>query len=83
MDLSANLINVLQLADWKTLPKTQPLASGYIKFLGQEIAFANIDKALVDRAVQVKTSLYFSIPHIHLKLYLRLYVYMVNWVNYE
>ncbi|XP_063057816.1 vitellogenin-like isoform X2 [Engraulis encrasicolus] len=41
------------LADWKTLPKTQPLASGYIKFLGQEIAFANIDKALVDRAVQL------------------------------
>ncbi|XP_063057820.1 vitellogenin-like isoform X3 [Engraulis encrasicolus] len=41
------------LADWKALPKNQPLGSFYVKFLGQEIAFANIDKALIDQGVQL------------------------------
>ena len=36
------------------MPKSQPLASIYVKFFGQEIAFANIDKAIVDQAVQVR-----------------------------
>ncbi|XP_042564889.1 vitellogenin isoform X4 [Clupea harengus] len=44
------------IAEWKVLPKSQPLASIYVKFFGQEIAFANIDKAIVDQAVQLSTS---------------------------
>ncbi|XP_030640291.1 vitellogenin-like isoform X1 [Chanos chanos] len=41
------------LKDWKALPTNQPLASFYIKLLGQEVAFANIDKAIVEQAVQL------------------------------
>nr|ACJ65208.1 major vitellogenin isoform 1 [Clupea harengus] len=44
------------IAEWKVLPKSQPLGSIYVKFFGQEIAFANIDKAIVDQAVQLPTS---------------------------
>ncbi|XP_048107993.1 LOW QUALITY PROTEIN: vitellogenin-like [Alosa alosa] len=44
------------IAEWKTLPKSQPLASVYVKFFGQEIAFANIDKAIIEQAVQLATS---------------------------
>ncbi|XP_055073124.2 vitellogenin isoform X2 [Misgurnus anguillicaudatus] len=36
----------------KALPNKQPLGSIYVKFLGQEIAFANIDKAVLDQATQ-------------------------------
>lgn len=42
-----------QLSHWRSLPTTQPLASVYIKFFGQEIAFANVDKALIDQAIAV------------------------------
>ena len=41
------------MKEWRALPQSQPLASVYVKFMGQEIAFANIDKALVEQAVQV------------------------------
>lgn len=43
-----------QLKEWRALPQSQPLASMYAKVMGQEIAFVNIDKALVDRAVEVR-----------------------------
>lgn len=42
-----------QLSEFRTLPKSTPLASIYVKYFGQEIAFANIDKALVDQAIAV------------------------------
>lgn len=43
--------------DWKSLPTNQPLASIFVKVLGQEIAFANIDKTfiqvIIEQAAQV------------------------------
>uniref|UniRef100_A0A8D3DU92 Vitellogenin domain-containing protein n=1 Tax=Scophthalmus maximus TaxID=52904 RepID=A0A8D3DU92_SCOMX len=35
------------LSDWRAHPSSQPLASVFVKFFGQEIAFANIDKAIL------------------------------------
>ncbi|XP_075341563.1 vitellogenin-2-like isoform X4 [Odontesthes bonariensis] len=40
------------LSEWKTSPSSQPLASAYVKVLGQEIAFANIDKTIVEQIIQ-------------------------------
>lgn len=42
-----------QLSQWRSLPNSAPLASIYVKFFGQEIAFANIDKALFDHVIAV------------------------------
>ncbi len=42
-----------QLSEWRASPSSQPLASAYVKFFGQEIAFANIDKAIVDQVIEV------------------------------
>ncbi|XP_034085808.1 vitellogenin-1-like [Gymnodraco acuticeps] len=39
------------LSQWKAQPNSAPLASVYVKFFGQEIAFANIDKVLIDKAI--------------------------------
>ncbi|CAL8393719.1 unnamed protein product [Boreogadus saida] len=39
------------LSQWRSLPTSKPLANVYIKFLGQEIAFANLDKVLIDQAI--------------------------------
>ncbi|XP_041941641.1 vitellogenin-like isoform X2 [Alosa sapidissima] len=44
------------MKEWRALPQSQPLASMYIKFMGQEIAFANIDKDLVNRAIELAIS---------------------------
>ncbi|XP_073332773.1 vitellogenin-2-like [Pagrus major] len=41
------------LSDWRAHPTSQPLASMYVKFFGQEIAFANIDKAIVDQMIEL------------------------------
>ncbi|XP_067452945.1 vitellogenin-2-like isoform X2 [Thunnus thynnus] len=41
------------LSEWKANPLSQPLASVYVKFFGQEIAFANIDKAIVDQIIEL------------------------------
>ncbi|XP_018528704.1 vitellogenin-2 [Lates calcarifer] len=41
------------LSEWRANPSSQPLASMYVKFFGQEIAFANIDKAVVDQIIQL------------------------------
>ncbi|ROL40727.1 Vitellogenin [Anabarilius grahami] len=43
------------LADWKALPTDQPLASAYIKILGQEVAYLNIDKTVIEEAIQIAT----------------------------
>lgn len=42
-----------QLSNWKSSPNAKPLASFYVKFMGQEIAFANVDKLLVEQVLQV------------------------------
>uniref|UniRef100_A0A3B3IHP7 Vitellogenin domain-containing protein n=1 Tax=Oryzias latipes TaxID=8090 RepID=A0A3B3IHP7_ORYLA len=39
------------LSQWRSLPNNKPLASFYIKLFGQEIAFANIDKPMVEQAI--------------------------------
>lgn len=41
------------LSEFRSLPTKTPLASIYVKFFGQEIAFANIDKAWIDQAIAV------------------------------
>uniref|UniRef100_A0A8C1M9C2 Si:dkey-4c23.3 n=1 Tax=Cyprinus carpio TaxID=7962 RepID=A0A8C1M9C2_CYPCA len=41
------------LKTFKALPNKQPLGSIYVKVLGQEIAFANVDKAVLEQAMQV------------------------------
>ncbi|KAI5085754.1 vitellogenin 7 isoform X1, partial [Silurus meridionalis] len=50
------------LMNWKSLPSDQQLASIYVKVLGQEIAFASIDKNYIDRiieqAAQITTGLH-------------------------
>ncbi|XP_077082827.1 vitellogenin-like isoform X2 [Siphateles boraxobius] len=43
------------LANWKTLPTNQPLASAYIKLLGQEVAYFNIDKTIIEEAIPMVT----------------------------
>ncbi|KAI4894774.1 hypothetical protein NFI96_013551, partial [Prochilodus magdalenae] len=40
------------LINWKAMPATQPLGSIYVKLLGQEVAFANIDKTFIDNAIE-------------------------------
>ncbi|TKS74661.1 Vitellogenin [Collichthys lucidus] len=44
------------LSELRSLPAMTPLASVYVKFFGKEIAFANIDKAMVDQAIALATS---------------------------
>ncbi|XP_051550339.1 vitellogenin-like [Myxocyprinus asiaticus] len=43
------------LTNWKALPTDQPLASVYIKLLGQEVAFVNIDKTIIEQAIPIAT----------------------------
>uniref|UniRef100_UPI0037E7E08B vitellogenin-2-like n=1 Tax=Semicossyphus pulcher TaxID=241346 RepID=UPI0037E7E08B len=43
------------LSQWRAHPSSQPLASVCVKFFGQEIAFANIDKAIVDQIIEIAT----------------------------
>ncbi|XP_066503607.1 vitellogenin-like isoform X2 [Hoplias malabaricus] len=40
------------IKDWKSMSAKQPLGSVYVKLLGQEIAFANIDKSFIDHIIQ-------------------------------
>uniref|UniRef100_A0A7N6AEE7 Phosvitin n=1 Tax=Anabas testudineus TaxID=64144 RepID=A0A7N6AEE7_ANATE len=37
------------LSDWRAHPSSQPLASVFVKLFGQEIAFANFNKAVIDQ----------------------------------
>uniref|UniRef100_A0A8C3AJW8 Phosvitin n=1 Tax=Cyclopterus lumpus TaxID=8103 RepID=A0A8C3AJW8_CYCLU len=41
------------LSQWSAQPSSQPLASAYMKFFGQEVAFANIDKTLINHILQL------------------------------
>ncbi|XP_052445695.1 vitellogenin-like [Carassius gibelio] len=43
------------LTNWKDLPNNQPLASAYIKLLGQEVAFVKIDKTIIEEAIPIVT----------------------------
>ncbi|XP_049442915.1 vitellogenin-2-like isoform X2 [Epinephelus fuscoguttatus] len=43
------------LSDWRAHPTSQPLASVYVKFFGQEIAFANVNKAIIDQIIELAT----------------------------
>ncbi|XP_026053862.1 vitellogenin-like [Carassius auratus] len=43
------------LINWKALPTSQPLASAYIKLFGQEVAFARIDRTLIEQAISLST----------------------------
>uniref|UniRef100_A0A672PQ27 Vitellogenin-like n=1 Tax=Sinocyclocheilus grahami TaxID=75366 RepID=A0A672PQ27_SINGR len=43
------------LTNWKDLPNNQPLASAYIKLLGQEVAFVKIDKTIIEEAIPLAT----------------------------
>uniref|UniRef100_A0A672PPV0 Vitellogenin-like n=1 Tax=Sinocyclocheilus grahami TaxID=75366 RepID=A0A672PPV0_SINGR len=37
------------LINWKALPTSQPLASAYVKLFGQEVAFARIDRTIIEQ----------------------------------
>ncbi|XP_037553993.1 vitellogenin 2 isoform X3 [Nematolebias whitei] len=41
------------LTEWRANPSRQPLGSLYVKVLGQEVAFVNIDKAMVEQLIQL------------------------------
>ncbi|XP_056125714.1 vitellogenin-like [Rhinichthys klamathensis goyatoka] len=43
------------LTNWKDFPTNQPLASAYVKLLGQEVAYFNIDKTIIEEAIQMAT----------------------------
>uniref|UniRef100_A0A8C2GGT2 Vitellogenin 2 n=1 Tax=Cyprinus carpio TaxID=7962 RepID=A0A8C2GGT2_CYPCA len=43
------------LINWKALPTSQPLASAYVKLFGQEVAFARIDRAIIEQAISLAT----------------------------
>ncbi|XP_075326632.1 vitellogenin-1-like [Odontesthes bonariensis] len=44
------------LSQWRSMSISKPLASISVKVLGQEIAFANIDKAMIEQAVALASS---------------------------
>ncbi|KAJ3599338.1 hypothetical protein NHX12_033301 [Muraenolepis orangiensis] len=46
---------VKAISNWRASPVNQPLASVYVKFFGQEIGFGSIDKAIIDRLIQLAT----------------------------
>ncbi|XP_033936659.1 vitellogenin-2-like [Pseudochaenichthys georgianus] len=41
------------LSEWRAQPSSQPLASIYVKFFGQEMAFVNLNKAIVDQVIEL------------------------------
>ncbi|KAM7387895.1 hypothetical protein PAMP_024106 [Pampus punctatissimus] len=43
------------LSELRHLPKSTPLASFHVKILGQEVAFASIDKAVIDHVITLAT----------------------------
>ncbi|XP_062252051.1 vitellogenin-2-like [Platichthys flesus] len=56
VDRIAKMKQVMKaLSDWRANPTSQPLGSLYVKLFGQEIAFANIDKAIVDKIIELAT----------------------------
>uniref|UniRef100_UPI0009B472AA vitellogenin-2-like n=1 Tax=Monopterus albus TaxID=43700 RepID=UPI0009B472AA len=60
-DRITKMKNVLKaLSQWRATPSRQPLASMSVKLFGQELAFADIDKVVVDQIVELATG-----PGIH------------------
>lgn len=55
--LSPHLSLTPQLLGWKELPPENPLVSAYIKILGQEIVFVDIDKNAIEQTMTVLTRL--------------------------
>nr|XP_046247526.1 vitellogenin-2-like [Scatophagus argus] len=54
VDRIAKMKQVMKaLSEWRANPSSPPLASVYVKFFGQEVAFANIDKAIVDQIIEL------------------------------
>ncbi|KAK3561460.1 hypothetical protein QTP86_002812 [Hemibagrus guttatus] len=53
--LAGAAADVLELMDWKSFPTNQPLASIFVKVLGQEVAFANIDKNFIKVIIEQAT----------------------------
>ena len=47
------MISFSQVSNWRASAVNKPLASLYVKFLGQEVGFASIDKAAIDQLIQV------------------------------
>ncbi|KAM8874646.1 vitellogenin-2-like [Spinachia spinachia] len=41
------------LSEWRATPSSQPLASVYVKVFGQELAFGNVDKAVINQLIQL------------------------------
>ncbi|XP_073718320.1 vitellogenin [Misgurnus anguillicaudatus] len=55
-DVITNIRRTLKaFTNWKNLPDNQPLASVYMKLFGQEVAFVNIDKTLIEQAIPLAT----------------------------
>ncbi|XP_029286236.1 vitellogenin-2-like [Cottoperca gobio] len=44
------------LSEWRSHLSKQPLGSVYVKFFGQEVAFANIDKAIFDQVIELASA---------------------------
>ncbi|XP_049577313.1 vitellogenin 2 isoform X2 [Syngnathus scovelli] len=56
MDRITKMKRVLKaIAEWRAQPSKKPLASAHVKFFGQEIAFANIDKPFIDQITALVT----------------------------
>ena len=57
------MVSFTQISNWRASPVTQPLASVYVKFFGQEIGFASIDKAVIDQLIQVMCTVTYNYLH--------------------
>nr|AGO64301.1 vitellogenin A [Pomatoschistus minutus] len=55
---SAKMKRILKaLHSWKSMPTSQMLGSAYIKVLGQNVAFVDIDKQVIEQAIQMSSEL--------------------------
>ncbi|XP_061152871.1 vitellogenin 2 [Syngnathus typhle] len=56
MDRITKMKRVLKaISEWRSQPSKKPLVSAHVKFFGQEIAFANIDKPFIDQITALVT----------------------------
>uniref|UniRef100_A0AAV2L2M7 Phosvitin n=1 Tax=Knipowitschia caucasica TaxID=637954 RepID=A0AAV2L2M7_KNICA len=55
---SAKMKRILKaLHNWKAMPTSQMLGSVYVKVLGQTVAFVDIDKQVIEQAIQMSSEL--------------------------
>uniref|UniRef100_A0AAY4ERD3 Vitellogenin domain-containing protein n=1 Tax=Denticeps clupeoides TaxID=299321 RepID=A0AAY4ERD3_9TELE len=47
-----NLLNI-QLADWQSFPNSKPLFSGYARVYGQEVFFSDVNKEVLQQAIDL------------------------------